>query len=429
MKIPRIRVLIMLAAIAIIGIVITQVFWIRKGLLINQTSFENAVVVTLDRIANNIWLKPDIPVGDRPQVIRISPRSYLVQMNMPIDLNYLDNQLRGEFTNPFHKIDFTYEVFEHSTDMMVFSDSVYVELADDDFHEARYLPNLTESGYYFKVNFPQRPIVPSIMITIWATAILILTTVIIFFTYSLVVIVRQQRLSDFQNAFINNLAHEFKTPLSTIGISAGVLKEPEIIHDPKRLQVYSNIIELENERLKGQVNKILELARLENREIILRKEPINLRQLLEEIVPPFMVQLEAREGKFHKECPDTPCVVTADRIHLKNVINTLLDNALKYSEGTPEIGIRIHCGEKNIYIQVIDNGIGIPKEYHKRIYEKFFRVPTGDVHNVKGFGLGLSYVKMIAKAAGWKISLQSELNKGSTFSIGIPANTPMNDEQ
>ncbi|HQU77693.1 MAG TPA: HAMP domain-containing sensor histidine kinase, partial [Chitinophagales bacterium] len=160
-----------------------------------------------------------------------------------------------------------------------------------------------------------------------------------------------------------------------------------------------------------------------------RKEPINLRQLLEEIVPPFMVQLEAREGKFHKECPDTPCVVTADRIHLKNVINTLLDNALKYSEGTPEIGIRIHCGEKNIYIQVIDNGIGIPKEYHKRIYEKFFRVPTGDVHNVKGFGLGLSYVKMIAKAAGWKISLQSELNKGSTFSIGIPANTPMNDEQ
>ena len=163
---------------------------------------------------------------------------------------------------------------------------------------------LTESGYYFKVNFPQRPIVPSIMITIWATAILILTTVIIFFTYSLVVIVRQQRLSDFQNAFINNLAHEFKTPLSTIGISAGVLKEPEIIHDPKRLQVYSNIIELENERLKGQVNKILELARLENREIILRKEPINLRQLLEEIVPPLWYSWRP-EGKFHKECPDT----------------------------------------------------------------------------------------------------------------------------
>lgn len=428
MRLQRIRLLIILASLAIVGIIISQVFWIRKGLLINQTSFENAVVVTLERVADNIWVRFTNQTGERPKVMRISPRSYLVKMEAPIDLNYLDNQLRSEFTNPFHKIDFTYDVIEAETDVVVFSDTILVDINDEAFLPAKYLPNLTEAEYYFKVNFPQRPLVPSLMITIWATAIIILTTVIIFFTYTLFVIFRQQRLSEFQNNFINNLAHEFKTPLSTIGISANVLSEPEIIHEPERLKVYSSIILLENERLKGQVNKILELAKLENREVILRNEPIDVCQMIEEIIPAFTVQLESRQGTLVRDCPDMPCIVIADRVHLRNVINTLLDNALKYTEGPPQIKLGVQCSDKMVHISVSDSGIGISKEYHRRIFEKFFRVPTGDVHNVKGYGLGLSYVKMIAKASGWKLGLQSELNKGSTFTVGIPLNHENSNE-
>jgi two-component system phosphate regulon sensor histidine kinase PhoR len=317
---------------------------------------------------------------------------------------------------------------EAETDVVVFSDTILVDINDETFLPSKYLPNLTEAEYYFKVNFPQRPLVPSLMITIWATAIIILTTVIIFFTYTLFVIFRQQRLSEFQNNFINNLAHEFKTPLSTIGISANVLAEPGIIQEPERLKVYSSIILLENERLKGQVNKILELAKLENREVVLRHEPIDVCQMIEELIPSFMVQLDARQGTLVRECPDAPCIVQADKVHLRNVINTLLDNALKYTEAAPKIVLGVHCSDKMVHISVSDNGIGISKEYHRRIFEKFFRVPTGDVHNVKGYGLGLSYVNMIAKASNWKLGLQSELNKGSTFTIGIPLNHENNNE-
>ncbi|HRG29258.1 MAG TPA: HAMP domain-containing sensor histidine kinase, partial [Chitinophagales bacterium] len=180
------------------------------------------------------------------------------------------------------------------------------------------------------------------------------------------------------------------------------------------------IIKKENTRLTGQVSKILELAKLENDELVLNKEKFQLNELVAEIVTSFEVRLEESGGKLIVDSAAIVDTIDADKVHLQNVINTLLDNALKYNNKTPEITITTGRDDIGLFISIADNGIGIPKEFHRKIFEKFFRVPTGNIHNVKGYGLGLNYVKMIAKAHHWRLRLDSVLNKGSIFTIIIP---------
>jgi two-component system phosphate regulon sensor histidine kinase PhoR len=420
MNVKTIRWVIALGIIAIVTIILSQVFWIRKGLLINQSNFENAVTITLEQIAAKIETGNHGQKITNSPVVRISPHAYLVDIDEKIDLNQLDYYIKNEFSNPFHKVEFVYQVFESTRDVMVFEERVSSNVKNNTIVYPTNLPKLTESTYYFKINFPQRPIVNSVMIFVWATSIIALTIVLVFFGYSLDVIIRQKRLSEFQKNFINNLAHEFKTPISTIGIAADVLIDPEIVNEPERLVSYAGIIKNENTRLTGQVSKILELAKLEDDELVLNKEQFHLNVLLEEIVTSFMVRLEDIGGKLIVESLADNDMMEADKVHLQNVINTLLDNAIKYNNKIPEITLTTGRDDAGLFISIADNGIGIPKEYHRKIFEKFFRVPTGNVHNVKGYGLGLNYVKMIAKAHHWRLRLDSQLNKGSIFTIIFP---------
>lgn len=412
--------MIALGIVAVVTIILSQVFWIRKGLVINQSNFESAVTITLEQIAARIEIaNHGTKVTDSP-VIRISPHAYLVDIDEPIDLNQLDYLIRSEFANPFHKVDFVYQVYESSRDDLVFEETVTAETETGTVVYPTNLPKLTESTYYFKINFPQRPIVSSVMLFVWATSIIALSVVLAFFGYSIDVILRQQRLSKFQKNFINNLAHEFKTPISTIGIAAEVLSEPDIADDPVRLKGYAAIIKNENNRLTGQVSKILELANLEVDEITLNLETFHVLPVMEEIVQSFSVRVNEQGGTLITEYSTSRDEVTADMVHFQNVINTVLDNALKYNDKVPEITIAVGRDQGGLFISIADNGIGIPKEYHRKIFEKFFRVPTGDVHNVKGYGLGLNYVKMIAKAHAWSLRVDSQINKGSIFTIIIP---------
>ncbi|MFN3939723.1 MAG: sensor histidine kinase [Chitinophagales bacterium] len=418
MNAKMMRWVILLASIAIAGIILSQAFWIRKGLLINQSNFDNAVINTLSQICYNLEKKALGEVRTLNPVIRISPRSYILNLDIPMDVNFLANQFSSEFTNPFHKIDFTYEVYESETRTLVFADTIFIQ--SEKKMPSKYLPNLTESTYYCKINFPERPIVPSIMISIWGTAIIILTSVIIFFAYTLHIILRQRRQSEFQKSFINNLAHEFKTPISTINISSHVLQEDGIVNEPERLKNYAIVIENEVNRLRNQVNKILEIASLETNEMTLSLEEFDINQLTHDIVAAFEVSVKKRNGMIVLTHNSDSCIIYADKVHFINVVNTLLDNALKYSDENPYIELETDCNETRTTLKVKDRGVGIPKEFQKRIFDKFFRVPTGDVHNVKGFGLGLNYVKMVAKAHKWQLTVDSEVNKGSIFTIIFP---------
>lgn len=421
MNIKTVRLVIILAAIAFVGVVMSQVFWIRKGLLINQSNFENAVIVSLDQVAEQIEVQNWGIRKTVDPVVRISPRSYQVNISEKIDVNYLDAQLRNKLGNPFHAIDYTYEILNYADKQVVFADTVNIteeESAIDE--EISILPVFNKGTYFFVVNFPHRPVASSIMISVWVIAILILMASIFFFGYSLNVIFRQARLSEFQSAFINNLAHEFKTPISTIAISAEVLNEEDILQEPARLKSYAEIIRNENDRLKKQVTKILQLAKLESDEILLNREKFRLDETIQLITSSFSVMVEEKGGKLQTTFHASNIMITADEVHFINVVNTLLDNALKYTSAKPFIELIIDSDDKHVYLSVKDNGIGIEKEQQKKIFDKFYRVPTGNVHDVKGFGLGLNYVKMISIAHGWEIQVHSELNKGSNFTLIIP---------
>lgn len=245
------------------------------------------------------------------------------------------------------------------------------------------------------------------------------------FTISLILVffmtfreaLKQKKISEIRNDFINNMTHEFKTPIATISLAADTVMNEAVIHDPESVRKYSEIIKRENRRMNDQVEKVLELALTEKKELSVVMEPVDLNDLLARLVNVMALQVNARNGKIELSAIKQPMLIAGDAFHLERVFLNLLDNAIKYSKAVPEIKIDIFEKNNFINVEISDNGIGISKEEQKRIFDRFYRISTGDLHNVKGFGLGLSYVKTIVELHHGIIEVESKLSKGSIFRI------------
>jgi two-component system phosphate regulon sensor histidine kinase PhoR len=243
----------------------------------------------------------------------------------------------------------------------------------------------------------------------------------VFFVFASWVILQQKRLSEEQIDFINNMTHEFKTPISTIFISANVLRQPTIIENPRRLMNYANIIHDEATRLKNQVERVLQMATIDEDKIRLNREPINIHDLINKTVQNIDAILKEREGEITCDFQAGNATVLGDSLHLTNIIYNLLDNAIKYCEDAPVITIKTHTHPKNwLLFEIHDNGIGISRDHSKKVWDKFYRVPTGNVHDVKGFGLGLNYVKVVVAAHKGTVKLSSALGVGTVVSVHLP---------
>jgi two-component system phosphate regulon sensor histidine kinase PhoR len=223
-----------------------------------------------------------------------------------------------------------------------------------------------------------------------------------------------------QKDFVNNMAHEFKTPISTIAVSAETISKPDIIERPERLYSYVNIIKNETNRLSNQVDRLLQIAKMESDKIDLHEEKTDLHELIRELLPNLSIRADEQQGRLSLRLDALHHLIMADRVHLINILYSLVDNALKYTERVPSIEIHTWTEGGDLFLSVKDNGIGIAEEHRRKIFDKFFRVPTGNIHNVKGFGLGLHYLKLVVTAHKWKIKVESEKNKGSNFIISIP---------
>jgi two-component system phosphate regulon sensor histidine kinase PhoR len=279
------------------------------------------------------------------------------------------------------------------------------------------VPAWKNDGYYFGVQFPMVEATLISQMGIWGFSSIVLLIVIFFFVYTLFVILKQKRLSEIQKDFINNMTHEFKTPLSTIAISTSVLKDPTIVHTPERLLNYATIIENENQRLQQQVERVLQMARLETEDLGLKKEKHDGHELIKEAAANNLLTSKASITLL-LEAKQTSLKV--DKLHLINVIFNLLDNAIKYNQHVPAISIRTFNADEKIFIEIKDNGIGISTEAQKKIFHRFYRVPTGNLHDIKGFGLGLSYVKLIIEGHKGRITVTSQPGNGSCFLIELP---------
>jgi len=417
-KNSTIRYIVILAALCMVGITITQLYWVRRAFDLKEAEFDRTVTAALYNVAQQIYDIKDTPPPATNPVKQLSTNYFVVTVNSELNANLLEFLLRTEFEKRNIVVDFEYGVYNCTSEKMVYGN--YVPLKSKQKNSDAILPQWANQEYYFGVQFPNREAHIINQMGIWAFSSGVLVLVIVFFAYTLFVILKQKRLSEIQKDFINNMTHEFKTPIATIAVSTEVLKDPNLVNQPDRLLSYATIIEKENTRLKHQVERVLQMARLDKEDIGLKREPIEIHQIINDAIRNTSVALQERQGIVKTDFTAPATVVEVDKLHLTNAISNLLDNAMKYCLGFPEIIVTTRAQNKGIVIEVGDEGIGISAENQKRIFQKFYRVPTGNVHDVKGFGLGLSYVKTIIEAHRGRVDVQSELGKGSTFKLYLP---------
>lgn len=420
MKNSTIRRIVILAALSIIGITITQIYWFKRAFDLKEAEFERKVSTALNNVAQQIFEMNHTPSPAINPVKQLSTNYFVVMVNSEIKASLLEFLLRTEFEKRNIIADFEYGVFDCSSECMIYGDYVPLQTAKEKITN-KDLPAWANQGYHFGVQFPNREAHILNQLGIWSFSSIVLLLVICFFAYTLFVILKQKRLSEVQKDFINNMTHEFKTPISTIAVSAEVLKDPGIANQPERLLNYATIIEKENTRLKQQVERVLQMARLDKEDLGIKREPVNIHQIIDEAIRNTSLALHERSGVVETEFTAAAAELLVDKLHLTNALANLLDNAIKYCHLDPRIIIKTFNRDKGTVIEVHDNGIGISPENQKRVFQKFFRVPTGNVHDVKGFGLGLSYVKTIIEAHRGNITLQSVPGKGSVFTAFIPA--------
>ncbi len=254
------------------------------------------------------------------------------------------------------------------------------------------------------------------------SAVVFSIIMVIGFIYVMRTVLTQKKLAEIKSDFINNMTHEFKTPIATISIANESLKNPKVYSSPEKLDYYTSVIRDENKRMLRQVEVMLQMAQLEKGELKLKHELLKMEEVVEEAINSSLLSVENKNGKIELKVTEEMAPITGDRNHLINVISNLIDNAIKYSNEAPQIVVSIKNNLDNITIAVKDNGIGMTKEVQKRIFDTFYRATTGNLHDVKGFGLGLSYVRAIVEQHQGTISVESEINKGSTFTIQLPIN-------
>jgi len=316
---------------------------------------------------------------------------------------------------------FEYAVYEEGK-QPIFHSELFNEFEDCKYFRTSLFPgSVYNQRTFISVYFPgERANLRKSMGIMGGSSLLITLFIIIMFSLALYIIFKQKRLSEMKNDFVNNMTHELKTPISTISLASQMLNDRSIPDAQKNLDQISRIIQAESKQLGYQVERVLQMAIFDHGQLKLKSEEVDIHDLIENVAQNFLLQMDKRGGKLEFLPEAEQAEVKGDPMHLTNVISNLLENAMKYTGRTPEITISTSNEAGMFVFSVADNGIGIGKEDQKRIFDKFYRVPTGNVHNVKGFGLGLSYVKLIVEQHGGKILLKSEANKGSRFNIHLP---------
>jgi len=418
MRQKQIRYVVLLGALAIFGIISIQVYFLQNAWNIKEKQFVQSVLIGLRNVAEKMTKYNQSSLPHTNPIRQLSSNYFVVDINSMIDANILEFYLKAEFDKLNLQTDFEYAIYNCQTDKMEYGKYLTKNGTAKPNILTANLPKYDQYTYYFGVNFPLLRNTIAGDMTIWFFFIGLLLVAIVFFVYAIFVILQQKRLSEMQKDFINNMTHEFKTPISSINISADVIMNPDIINDPARLFTYGSVIKQENNRLNQQVDKILQIARIESHSFHLNKVTVDLNALVLKVVENCKANSN-RQLVVNTNLSDSVGNIEADALHLTNILHNLLDNASKYSGAEPVITIESVRTEKSVVISIIDNGPGIGHEFQRHVFQKFYRIPTGNLHNVKGFGLGLYYVKTICDAHQWEIGLKSELGKGATFGIKI----------
>lgn len=353
-----------------------------------------------------------------------------IDLNQPIDEridpSIVDSLVKISLTKHGLQIPFEMGVFDGKRNLIFGDNDRIVELQESEIRVQLFPNDVIQLPYFIHVYFPN--LQGYIFNNIWlllAISLVFVIAVIGIIYYILRTVIQQKQNSEIKNDFINNMTHELKTPISTISLACEALGDPELSKLENVKNRYISIINAENKRLGLLVEEVLQSAVLDKGSFKLKREELDLHSLINDVVDKFSIQVKEKNGELIADLKASDVVIEADRNHLTNVIYNLLDNAVKYSKDQPRLSISTCNQDGFVVIGVKDSGIGISSENLKKVFDKLYRVPTGNVHNVKGFGLGLSYVKIITERHGGRVYVESSLGQGSTFYIEIPLKQEM----
>jgi two-component system phosphate regulon sensor histidine kinase PhoR len=408
--------------LALTGLMTIQIFWLRSASAIREANFRRSVNEAMVRVVGKIER-----IEKNRSLITEQTDGLLQLGHLPfnefITPARLDSLIRLELS--FRGIDTRYEYCIYKPELQEFiiesNPNFRNELIEKGSAYVLFQADINISPEYLLIWFPREK--QFLLTELWGMLLIstILIVVIVYaFTYTIAIIFRQKRLSEMKNDFINNMTHEFKTPIATISLACEALSDNDLRNSGDILDSYLGMIREENQRLAVMSEKILQTAVIDKGQLKMKTEKIDLHTIILEVIRNLKIQVEIKDGVIIHELGADPPVIEGDRVHITNLVYNLLDNANKYSPKKPVIRITTAGAPSGIVMTIEDNGIGISKQEQKRIFEKLYRVPTGNIHDVRGFGLGLNYVKAIVNEHHGRISLESEINRGSKFRIFLP---------
>ncbi|MFZ4057393.1 MAG: sensor histidine kinase [Ferruginibacter sp.] len=417
MKWNRFNIILIMGLVAIAGILVIQLYLLRAAIVQEDNKFRQKVQIALLDVVNNLSSLSKTPPPPVNPIKEMSEDYYVVNVNQEINAIFLEHYLKLAFTRLGLKTDFEYAIYNCETSAMVYGKYVAVD-STAKINITPEFPRQQNLVYYFAIRFPEKSQTIYGAIKLWIAFSIVMFFVLIIYAYSVVVLLQQKKYAALQKDFINNMTHEFKTPLSSILLSSKyIIKQPEIIAN-ERLKKYTDIIIQQAIKLNVQVEQVLGIAKTSHPNFEINKTTILPGEIIEEICSQFQLQQPAVKIDIINNANNQ--TIIADSFHFSNVLYNIIDNAIKYGKATPHITIALNIVQQKLQITFSDDGIGIPAKYLDQIFDNFFRVPGKHRNETKGFGLGLFYVKRIITAHQWKILAESEEHKGTKIQIIIP---------
>lgn len=417
MKLFRLKIVIVIGLLAIVGVIIMQILLIKNALDLQKKETENKIVFALQDVLEKIYRDKNIQLQNNNQVVQKEQNYFIVNVNDEFEPTILEHYLKEDFKKVNLDLAFEYAVYNCSSNEMVYGNYIGVDGKKEPIKCKSCFKNNHEYTYYFAVRFPDiNALLFKNIGQYWVfTAVLLL--VLIIYVYSVLLLLKQKRYTELQKDFINNMTHEFKTPLSSILIASNFLKDQKEIKENPRFSKYNKIIIDQSNKLNQHVEQLLYVAKSDSKQMVIEKKWFELKPILELIKENINLKYDSNFNISIIQSQNFK--IEADSFHFYNIIYNLVDNAVKYSKEIPKINIEAEIENQFLNLKITDNGIGIPEKEIPFVFDKFYRVTRLDSQEIEGFGIGLSYVKKICDLHHWKISIKNNIDNGITATIRI----------
>lgn len=415
MKTKKLNIIIVLGLVATIGILIAQLLWTKEAFNLEEKKFSQKVYIALLEVTKNLYEGTSSEIPTENPIKKIANDYYIVNIDNDFEPEILEHYLKTEFAKFNINTDFEYAMYNCQSDEMVYGD--YISMSENSPKKSVYFPKHKNLIYYFAVRFPNETSYLFSSLKFWFVLSLALIVILLVYVYSIYTIIQQKKYSELQRDFINNMTHEFKTPLSSILLASSFLNKQEVIVKDQKLHTYTDIIISQSKKLNSHIEKVLNIAKSGESSMALDKNQIEILPVLNDVIKNMKLKhdnltVNVFSNKNHS--------ILADEFHFTNVVQNLIDNSIKYCDKNPDINITITEVKNNLKIDFCDNGIGISDKNITHIFDKFYRVADIKSNEVNGFGLGLYYVKNICSQHDWKITANNNQENGITISILIP---------